>query len=1037
MAPGGAGNSGLRSRKVDLKKALPVYRYTEVIDLDETSAINRAIPQVATGVEKEEEEEHHLQAALVASQAGVVSSTVYIPTPDAKKTVPDYDQFYTQSFQQPKSLIRFSTQIEDVIGCPYNIDEKDDEFLADIASRIRTGKLPADAAYDEDKFESLMWAFERAGNDKVSGEAPSLEECKQFFEREGLNQNLSNPALPLVYEHWKKRRYVVRGGLQIQPQLRTEEVGLRPDNDPYICFRRREVKQLRKARRGDSQSLEKLRRLRDEMNRAKEILEMVTKREASRKESVTLEHLIFEQRVLVRRLKKKLGVVAPDHDSPEQKAKKKLKGIEGGRPLSTIRIPVNKILQSQHTFSDVDTFAELSPISETATVEDKVRRRKMLEEHNGWVDATEDPYILLKNLNSQILRLYKSNLPISLVEAPATPLDRPSRTFRVPHGRRRIGRGGRIVFDRHVRPRHWIPRRNGGKHLPGQSPAQEQGDLWEDEDWTEEEWDMWAQVAQQWRYDHSDDEVEEEEIVEVEDTVSSMAYRACTLGPNEQEYRIIINRPAHPEQIHVTPTTAAQRAQMQPTPPPQVIRSPSMSLGLNGMGMPKKRLSRPTPDGTPSKPPNPNAQKRKQEAMDPRQAMIKSMMAQAAQNAQRTQQQFAQGQSQMMPPNHVTANGLGMGGMQSPAPLVGSPPPMTPNGGMPNGMMQGGPVSGANSSHPSPSLPKQVLAGGMSRVPLNGQVLGAQLTPNGNGMSQSQQQLLKQRMQLANHQQQIQQLRQHQQQQQQQQQQQPQQSQQTSQPQTLPQQSPSLHQQQHHSLPQGQSQPSNGNNVAGMLQSNGMNMQQQLFYTLQQQHQQQAIAANAYNIQQQAAAAMQNRARLNMANVNGNTAAAMALMGGQTGMNQTNAAQMHALQQQFQQSQQQQQQVAHQQQQQQPASQQQPQQHNAQNQQPQQSQTPGSPSPNPIPPQSMIAIQQQMMMQKLKQNGMAGLGQLPFAAAMGALQQQQQQAQQQQQQQQPQQPSQQQQQPQSNGGGGEASTPAPGTPRMVAGSSSS
>ena len=67
--------------------------------------------------------------------------------------------------------------------------------------------------------------------------------------------------------------------------------------------------------------------MRDEMNRAKDILEMVTKREATRKESVTLEHLIFEQRVLVRRLRKKLGVAVPggplDGESPEQRKRRK------------------------------------------------------------------------------------------------------------------------------------------------------------------------------------------------------------------------------------------------------------------------------------------------------------------------------------------------------------------------------------------------------------------------------------------------------------------------------------------------------------------------------------------------------------------------------------------------------------------------------------------------------------------------------------------------------------------------------------------
>ena len=50
------GSSSLRSRKLDYKKPLWIYQHDQVSDLDESSALNRTIPQVATGVEKEEEE---------------------------------------------------------------------------------------------------------------------------------------------------------------------------------------------------------------------------------------------------------------------------------------------------------------------------------------------------------------------------------------------------------------------------------------------------------------------------------------------------------------------------------------------------------------------------------------------------------------------------------------------------------------------------------------------------------------------------------------------------------------------------------------------------------------------------------------------------------------------------------------------------------------------------------------------------------------------------------------------------------------------
>ena len=45
-----------RSRKIDNKRPLHVYRSSELQDLNELTNLSRAAPMVATGVEKEEEE---------------------------------------------------------------------------------------------------------------------------------------------------------------------------------------------------------------------------------------------------------------------------------------------------------------------------------------------------------------------------------------------------------------------------------------------------------------------------------------------------------------------------------------------------------------------------------------------------------------------------------------------------------------------------------------------------------------------------------------------------------------------------------------------------------------------------------------------------------------------------------------------------------------------------------------------------------------------------------------------------------------------
>jgi hypothetical protein len=120
------------------------------------------------------------------------------------------------------------------------------------------------------------------------------------------------PYIPLksqaksVYEQWKRRR-ILRKGASLVPSLRIDEA-LRDDADPYVCFRRRETKPVRKTRRTDQQSLEKLRKLRAELETARSLLEMVTRREKLRKESLLTEHSIFNQRCMLREMQQQLGI---------------------------------------------------------------------------------------------------------------------------------------------------------------------------------------------------------------------------------------------------------------------------------------------------------------------------------------------------------------------------------------------------------------------------------------------------------------------------------------------------------------------------------------------------------------------------------------------------------------------------------------------------------------------------------------------------------------------------------------------------------
>lgn len=93
------------------------------------------------------------------------------------------------------------------------------------------------------------------------------------------------------------------------------------DGDPYVCFRRREVRQIRKTRGRDAQSAEKLRRLRKELEEARELVAMVRQRELARKELLVAERQVFVQRAEVKEMKRKLGIKDDDDDLVNQRVR--------------------------------------------------------------------------------------------------------------------------------------------------------------------------------------------------------------------------------------------------------------------------------------------------------------------------------------------------------------------------------------------------------------------------------------------------------------------------------------------------------------------------------------------------------------------------------------------------------------------------------------------------------------------------------------------------------------------------------------------
>ncbi|KAK9462153.1 enhancer of polycomb-like-domain-containing protein [Lipomyces oligophaga] len=372
------GSARFRQRKISVKQSLQILRQSDIPDIEEEQ--QREIQQVETGVEKGEEEEHHLQAAInasLAAAAGAKVEHIYIPTPDASKVFEGYSKYYTRKFNEPSTYIRFSSTVEDTSGCPYCLDEKDFEFL----EKINVSKRSASQKCSEDIFELIMQQLESTISERQPFLSTDVSQILSFDELENaLTHSGIAPFISfakIIYPHWKERR-IERNGKPIMYTLKFEE-GEKDDSDPYICFRRREFRQVRKTRRSDTQSSEKLRRLRAEMDAARTLTEMIVRREAMRKDLLQLEWDTFKQRAVLKDMKRKLGLKGDD-DELMTRRKKPNTG-----EIPVVRVPVPKVAEVDLiTLEDVYRKRE-STIE--AAIEDKLNRRRELEV--GWEDYTD------------------------------------------------------------------------------------------------------------------------------------------------------------------------------------------------------------------------------------------------------------------------------------------------------------------------------------------------------------------------------------------------------------------------------------------------------------------------------------------------------------------------------------------------------------------------------------------------------------------------------------------------------------------------
>ncbi|XP_005153801.2 enhancer of polycomb homolog 2 isoform X1 [Melopsittacus undulatus] len=458
-----------RARALDAAKPLPIYRGKDMPDLNDCVSINRAVPQMPTGMEKEEESEHHLQRAISAQQVfREKKESMVIPVPEAESNVNYYNRLYKGEFKQPKQFIHIQ---------PFNLDNEQPDYDMDSEDETLLNRLNRKMEIKPLQFEIMVDRLEKAS----SSQLVTLQEAKLLL-------NEDDYLIKAVYDYWVRKRKNCRGPSLI-PQIKQEKRDGSTNNDPYVAFRRRTEKmQTRKNRKNDEASYEKMLKLRREFSRAITILEMIKRREKTKRELLHLTLEVVEKRyhlgdyggeilneVKLNRPEKEMSttpsslhngnhhkvqeckVKHPHHSSLKEEVsdvvrqkkkylkKPKIECVVTPQQPSAEPLPViNKSDIKQYDFhsSDEDEFPQVpSPVSETEEENDPdgpcaFRRRAGCQYYAPRLDQTNSSYE-----NSELAELDKLRFRHCL-----TTLTIPRRC--IGFARRRIGRGGRVIMDR-------------------------------------------------------------------------------------------------------------------------------------------------------------------------------------------------------------------------------------------------------------------------------------------------------------------------------------------------------------------------------------------------------------------------------------------------------------------------------------------------------------------------------------------------------------------------------------------------------------
>ena len=207
--------------------------------------------------------------------------------------------------------------MEDSTGSPYCLTAEDEAFL-----KNNFGKDSKQSAALKHQVETIISYYElNIPSDDQKSTNLDMNYYKDLLRTLDLNVNDGTAEMAReIFHYWRSQR-LNQGNRYLLARLKHESGKESDDVDPFVCFRRREVRQVRKTRGRDAQVVEKLKKLRKELESARRLVKLVNQRESRKYDIFMAGERIFQSRVAIKDTKRSLCIKGDDGDLISQKVR--------------------------------------------------------------------------------------------------------------------------------------------------------------------------------------------------------------------------------------------------------------------------------------------------------------------------------------------------------------------------------------------------------------------------------------------------------------------------------------------------------------------------------------------------------------------------------------------------------------------------------------------------------------------------------------------------------------------------------------------